>query len=125
MNLRSASHTLSVLDLRLIDSIRSLNSEGRPDLLAELVGIFSETTPALLGSLDDCIVAGNAPMVQRVAHRLKGASGNVGARYMSRLCSELESLVRESPAETLEFKRFSAEIRSAFNESLGALSSLL
>ncbi len=115
----------AVIDLRLIDSIRSLNTEGRPDLLAELVTIFRETTPALLDHLETSVTQRNAAVVQRIAHRLKGGSGNVGARHLSRLCAELEGLAREHPDAHDELGRYAREIRSAYDEALGALKSLI
>ena len=33
---------------------------------------------------------GDAPAVERVAHKLKGGSGSMGAREMSGLCAQLE-----------------------------------
>lgn len=115
-----------LLDLRLIDSIRSLNTEGRPDLLAELVGIFRETTPALLDSLEAAIQEKNGKVVQRLAHRLKGGSGNVGAKQMSRLCADLESWAREqSGLPTPETMTRAQQIRESFQDSAKALMALL
>ncbi|MCA2959076.1 MAG: Hpt domain-containing protein [Silvanigrellales bacterium] len=115
-----------LLDLRLIESIRSLNSEGRPDLLAELVVIFRETTPVLLDSLEVALQEKNARVVQRLAHRLKGGSGNVGAKHMSRLCSDLETLAREQPdLPSAETSSRASEIRTTFLESATALDALL
>jgi HPt (histidine-containing phosphotransfer) domain-containing protein len=115
----------AVIDMRLIDSIRSLNADGRPDLLAELVSIFKETSPGLLEALEESTAAGDQRALQRLAHRLKGGSGNVGARHMARLCAELENLAKETPADAHEIKRYVDAIRQSYSEALGALGSLL
>ena len=124
--MNSSVSSSGLLDHRLIESIRSLNSEGRPDLLAELVGIFRETTPGLLDSLDEALQEQDSRVVQRLAHRLKGGSGNVGAKHMSRLCSDLETLAREQTQLTIaEMSSRASEIRNTFLESASALDALL
>jgi HPt (histidine-containing phosphotransfer) domain-containing protein len=35
---------------------------------------------------------GDAPAVERVTHKLKGGSGNMGARGISGLCAQLEDV---------------------------------
>lgn len=120
----SAAPAGSAIDLRFVDSIRSLNTDGRPDLLAELVAIFRETTPDLLDGLESAATAGDARQLQRLAHRLKGGSGNVGARHMSRLCADLELVARET-SSTDGTDSHVASIRRSYEEALNALSALL
>lgn len=87
----SAASPTAVLDLEIISSIRALSSpETGDDLLKELVTLFSETTPPLLQSLRNAVSAKEFKVMQRVSHRLKGGSSNVGAMSMSRLCAEIE-----------------------------------
>lgn len=114
----------SPIDMRLVESIRSLNTDGRPDLLAELVSIFRDTTPELLEGLETAASSGDARQLQRLAHRLKGGSGNVGARHMSRLCADLELLARET-ASTEGFDSHVGAIRRSYDEALEALRALL
>jgi histidine phosphotransfer protein HptB len=115
----------NVIDMRLIDNIRSLNTDGRPDLLAELVTIFRQTTPDLLKSLDDAIGRVDVKMIGRIAHRLKGASGNVGAKQMSRVCAELEMLAKSAAQSPSDFKRYASAVQQSYSEALSALEMLM
>ncbi|HEX6710471.1 MAG TPA: PAS domain S-box protein [Rubrobacter sp.] len=75
------------LDHTVIANLREL---GDSELLSELTGMFIEEVPERLGALHEAMENGDVQTVRRIAHALKGSSGNMGARQMSRLCQELE-----------------------------------
>jgi HPt (histidine-containing phosphotransfer) domain-containing protein len=75
------------LDRGVLEGLRSLGDE---ELLAELAQLFLEDVPPRLEALREAIGGGDAASVGRVAHVLKGSSGNMGALRMSAICSELE-----------------------------------
>jgi two-component system, sensor histidine kinase and response regulator len=75
------------LDHTVIANLREL---GDSNLLSELAELFLEEVPEQLGTLQEAIEKGDAQTVKRIAHTLKGSSGNMGARRMSRLCLDLE-----------------------------------
>jgi HPt (histidine-containing phosphotransfer) domain-containing protein len=58
--------------------------------VAELAGMFLDDARSGLQALEEAVEEGDAPAVERVAHTLKGSSGNMGARRMSDLCAQLE-----------------------------------
>jgi HPt (histidine-containing phosphotransfer) domain-containing protein len=61
------------------------------ELLAEVVGSFLETIDEDLDDLDRQLAAGDAAMARRVAHRIKGAFGAVGAGILSARAFAIES----------------------------------
>jgi PAS domain S-box-containing protein len=75
------------LDHTVIASLREL---GDSDLLSELTQMFLEEVPERLEALQEAVDKGDEQTIQRIAHTLKGSSGNMGARQMSRLCLDLE-----------------------------------
>jgi two-component system, sensor histidine kinase and response regulator len=75
------------LDHTVIANLREL---GDSDLLSELTQMFVEEVPEQLGALREAIENGDVQTVRRIGHTLKGSSGNMGARQMSRLCHDLE-----------------------------------
>jgi HPt (histidine-containing phosphotransfer) domain-containing protein len=75
------------LDHTVIANLREL---GDSDLLSELTRMFVEEVPGRRVALHEAIENGDAQTVRRIAHTLKGSSGNMGARQMSRLCLDLE-----------------------------------
>ena len=79
----------SALDPEVLANLRDL---GDAELLAELAGMFFDDASSRLEELREAIEAGDAAGVKRVAHTLKGSSGNMGAARMSAICSELQDV---------------------------------
>jgi len=79
----------SVLDQEVLANLRDLGDAG---LLAELAGMFFDDASSRLGELRDAVEAGDAGGVERVAHTLKGSSGNMGAARMSAICADLQDV---------------------------------
>ena len=47
--------------------------------MAELAGVFLEDARSGLQEVEEALQRGDAPAVERVAHKLKGGSGSMGA----------------------------------------------
>jgi HPt (histidine-containing phosphotransfer) domain-containing protein len=71
-----------------------------PEFMGELVEIFLTDVADQLVSLERAIASQDWPSTSRTAHRVRGASSNVGADELARLCSNLEH--RSAAAETVE-----------------------
>lgn len=66
--------------LELHDTLQNLG--GDAELYGEIAAMFREKAPAVHAELLEALRAGNAADVERLAHKLKGMSSNVGgARY--------------------------------------------
>lgn len=65
-----------------------------PDHVAEVCGLFLADAGELVGALRAACESGDADAAARAAHRLKSASGFVGAGGVSSLCAEVEHLAR-------------------------------
>jgi CheY-like chemotaxis protein len=70
--------------------LESLFNLGGTEILSELSEMFFESVGSALTKLREAVEEGDAPTVRRVAHTLKGGSGNMGAKDMSRICAGLE-----------------------------------
>jgi CheY-like chemotaxis protein len=81
-----------LLDLGVLASLRELQAEGEPDILEELIGLFFEEAPPKLAALREAVEEDDARAVERVAHSLKGSSGNMGAMRMAAVYSEIEKV---------------------------------
>lgn len=84
-----------VIDISCIDSIRSLQRPGRPDILARVVACYFEDGDSLVAAIREGIAAGDAAAVHRTAHRLKSSSAFLGASRLAQHCRELEELCRD------------------------------
>ena len=79
----------SVLDPEVLANLRDL---GDPELLTELAEMFFDDATSRLAEMREAVEAGDAAGVKRVAHTLKGSSGNMGAARMSAICAELQDV---------------------------------
>jgi two-component system, sensor histidine kinase and response regulator len=79
------------MDDELIDEarVRGFRTEY-PDIVDELVGVFADSSAALLADLAAAVARADDAEVARAAHKLKGASRNMGAGLMAQLAGELE-----------------------------------
>jgi two-component system sensor histidine kinase/response regulator len=79
--------TLDVADL-----LDRLN--GDRTLLAELVGLFKAEAPRVVEEIRQVILAGDAPRLERLAHKFLGSVRVFGAGPAARVTHDLESLAR-------------------------------
>ncbi len=82
------------------------------DFMRELVDIYLGDTPGQLETLRRAVAAGDPAATGAAAHRLKGASGNVGAESLVALCLRLEQAGREN--RLAEMPALFEEIRGEF-----------
>ncbi len=82
-----AGRGAEVVDPAVLDALADGDTEPADDILAHYV----ESSAPDLAALQAALADGSADDVRRQAHRIKGASGTVGAREVSALAGELES----------------------------------
>jgi two-component system, sensor histidine kinase and response regulator len=68
--------------------------EGDRDLLEELAQLFKEECPRALEEIRGAIAAGDAPLLTRLAHTLKGSSGSLSAVPLSQAAAQLEKVAQ-------------------------------
>jgi len=115
--------TPPVLRQSVLEELRTmLDVDG----LVDVIETYLDDTPRRLQEMHRAIVAGEAPLVCRTAHSLKGSSATFGADDMTALCLELETAARagslDSAAENAalierEFER----LRPALLAELGRI----
>jgi CheY-like chemotaxis protein len=84
--------TTSSLDRSVLEGLRELQEEGELDIIAELIELFSSDVPPQLVALREAVEGGNAHLVERIAHTLKGSCGNMGAIRMAKFCEQLQEV---------------------------------
>jgi HPt (histidine-containing phosphotransfer) domain-containing protein len=68
--------------------------EGDRELVEELANLFVQECPAALAEMRSAIEKKDAPLLERLAHTMKGSSANIGAAGTSQLAMVLESQAR-------------------------------
>src|SRR2546421_159711 len=77
------------LDPSVIAMRRELE-QGRPGLLARMVGLYLRDAPTQLAALRQAAERGDAHELEWAAHSLKGDSAQIGATALVALCRDLE-----------------------------------
>ena len=78
----------------MLDQLRKLLTNGKPELLARAINLYLGESPKLMQKLKQAADDGDAPTIARSAHSLKSSSANVGATALSRYCGEIEASAR-------------------------------
>ncbi len=78
------------LDADILASLRELEVESGPGVLGELFDSFLKNSSDRMNGLRAALTAGDAATLHRVAHSVKGSSGNFGALRLSALFARLE-----------------------------------
>ena len=90
---------LPVLDVSVMEAIRSLGGPGDPDVFNEVANLFLADVPVHLAALTAAIAAGSAESVAQIAHRLRGGALEMGALRMAPLCAAIEHAARAGSLE--------------------------
>ena len=77
-------------DASLLGSLRELQQEGSPDLITELIELYTKETKKRLTELRSALNDQDMTGLRRTVHYLKGSSGTLGIRRMAFLCSQFE-----------------------------------
>ena len=81
---------LNTLDPSVLGAYREFQQPGEPDFVTELIDLFLDDTTSHLKGLREAVSKNDGDEIRRVAHLLKGSSGNIGAGPMATLYEELE-----------------------------------
>jgi PAS domain S-box-containing protein len=95
--------------------LRLLEAQGRREAVVEIIDLFLESTPLRLERLREVAREGDLAVLLSLAHSLRGAALQLGAREVAQLCAEVQVAARAGEAAGLDplFERLQAEYREA------------
>ncbi|MGQ9804615.1 MAG: PAS domain S-box protein [Chlorobiales bacterium] len=108
-----------LLDPNAIQILSELSEQTGRNLISEIIDLFFEHAPVQLKRLSDAISEQNFKQASMTAHRLKGASLNVGAKRVAELCQSLEDAAQNNILLLDAWE----ELQSVFPETLRLLKS--
>jgi len=85
------ANSVCTLDEKQLNSIRSLQREGAPDILGKVVDHYFSEAPCFIGKLREAVLADEAAAIRSIAHSFKSSSANLGALRLADYCREMES----------------------------------
>jgi two-component system sensor histidine kinase/response regulator len=74
--------------------------EGDQELLSEMIHIFQEEAPNLMKAMRDALQRGDMVVLERSAHSLKGAVGNLSAKATAAAALQLEKDAKNNDVES-------------------------
>jgi len=74
--------------------------EGDQELLTEMIHLFQEDAPTLLHTMHDALERCDMPLLERSAHSLKGAVGNLSAKSTAPAAQKLEKDAKNRDTES-------------------------
>jgi HPt (histidine-containing phosphotransfer) domain-containing protein len=92
------------IDRSVLASLRELQEEGEPDIIAEVGGLFVKHAPEKISAIVQAVERGDAKGLQIAAHSLKSSSAYVGAMHLSAMSKELEQMGRYGAMESVKDK---------------------
>jgi len=92
------------IDRSVLASLRELQEEGEPDIIAEVSGLFIKHAPEKISAIVQAVERGDAKGLQMAAHSLKSSSAYVGAMHLSAMSKELEQMGRTGVIEGVKDK---------------------
>jgi len=81
-----------VIDRTVLAGLQDALGDGQPEIVLEVIDLFSADLPAQLQALRARLAEHNLVEVRRIAHSIKSSADIVGAPALSKECQALESL---------------------------------
>jgi PAS domain S-box-containing protein len=88
-----AVNSTPVFDPEVLDGLRGLQEMGSPDLVTELLELYTRDTKTRLEELRVAISNSDRDRARRAVHQLKGSSSTLGIGGMAGLSAELEARI--------------------------------
>ena len=96
---RSEPHDVEgPIDTMVIEGLRSMKRQQQ-SILSQVINAYLFASPQLIDRLREAASKGDEAELQHAAQALKSSSSNVGARYLSELCKQLEDEARAGDIE--------------------------
>jgi signal transduction histidine kinase/CheY-like chemotaxis protein/HPt (histidine-containing phosphotransfer) domain-containing protein len=89
-----ASGMQSVLDNTALDRLRELDPSGQNKLMQRVVAAFETSVARMLPQVQQASQNNDRDGMRHVAHTLKSSSASIGALRLSKMCAELETIIR-------------------------------
>jgi len=80
------------VDLAVLAGYESVQLEGEPDLVIELIDLYLDEVPRRVQAMRDAVKFRNPAALASAAHSLRGSSGSLGAQQVAQICAEIEGL---------------------------------
>ncbi len=95
-SIKEQSDTNEIIDLVALEQLRYLSNETGRDILTRSIESFIHQASDNMAQMHQALDSGNTEKLRLIAHTMKSASANLGARILSPYYAELESVARNN-----------------------------
>src|SRR5262245_55546101 len=88
------------IDWQALANLASIGGDD-PAFLHEMIALFLEQAPRHLEALRSALGARDGAAISKAAHHVKSSSFYLGARRLSELCAQTETLARDGSANAV------------------------
>lgn len=107
------------VDVEQIEILKGLGGDDEPELINQFIETYLQDTPADMERLGNAVKAREAKELKAAAHKVKGASGNIGAKIMQQLSLTLE--MKGKNEDLTEIDEIFNELSECFTKTCIAL----
>lgn len=111
------------VDVEQIEVLKGLGGDDETDLINQFIETYINDTPADLERLSEAVKSRDPKELKAAAHKVKGASGNIGAKVMQQLCFTLEMKGKNNDLTDIE--KIFTEVVECFGKTKTALEEFL
>ncbi len=115
----TGSRADDLLDMQVIQRLRSMGLRSGSELAADLVDMFVEQSPPRVEAIRQAAARGDLRAVAESAHSLTGSAAALGAKGLAELCRRLETAADSQDAVDVDLEV--ATIEAVFAASCDAL----
>ena len=108
-----------LIDSDILRDIISMQTPDEPDILIELINIYLIDSKKYFENITQSANSDDIDALKKAIHSLKGASGNIGARFLAARCEELEGLLEKNNIEKV--KELLSQVELEFNQVCSVL----
>ncbi|AUT04353.1 histidine kinase [Nostoc sp. CENA543] len=113
----------SVIDLKTIAYLRQIGGNEADNMIAEVIQIYLEDTPATVQQIKDALAAGERDKLKKASHALRSPSVSIGALNLGKLCANIEDVADKQTLEQLS--SLVDQLEREYNNVVNALQFLL
>lgn len=113
------TQALACIDREIFNELRELDASNGGSVLLEIIVSYCATSTKMMLQLRSAVGECNLDIVEKIAHSLKGGSGQLGAAFLATLCEEMIRSAKEKDHE-----RLAALLERAAMEHSAVLSAL-
>ena len=95
------TQALACINRDIFNEIRQLDSSDGAAVLREIVVSYCATSTKMMLQLRTAVADGNMSLIEKIAHSLKGGSGQIGAAFLASLCEEMIRATMDADEERL------------------------